>query len=130
MRRPDYLLIPDDLQFEVKSSEILAPLQSDHSPIFLKFKSFLDGGTRGPGHWKFNNSLVNDAIFINEMPDLINKISLNFNEFDDPRINFEVLKYKIRNFAREYSRHKAKERKSRREFERECVRLETKYATD
>ena len=65
------------------------------------------------------------------MQDLINKVSLNFNEFDDPRINFEFLKYKIRNFAREYSINRAKERKSRREFlEKECVRLETKYATD
>ena len=48
------------------------------------------------------------------MQDLINKVSLNFNESDDPRINFKFLKYKIRNFAREYSINKAKERKSRR----------------
>ena len=50
-----------------------------------------EGGTKGLGHWKFNNSLVNDATFINEMQDLINKVSSNFNEFDDPRINFEFL---------------------------------------
>ena len=77
MRRLDYLLIPNDPQLEVKSCEILAPLQSDHSPVFLKFKSSVDGGTKGPGHWKFNNSLVNDATFINEMQDLINKITSN-----------------------------------------------------
>ena len=131
MRRLDYLLIPNDLQFEVKNCEILAPLQSDHSPVFLKFKSSVDESIKGPGHWKFNNSLVNDVNFINKMQDLINKVSSNFNEFDDPRINFEFLKYKIRNFAREYSINKAKEKKSRREFlEKECVRLETKYATD
>ena len=65
------------------------------------------------------------------MQDLINKVSSNFNEFNDPRINFEFLKDKIRNFAREYSINKAKGRKSRREFlEKECVRLETMYATD
>ena len=91
----------------------------------------MDDSIKGPGHWKFNNSLVYDINFINKMQDLINKVSSNFNEFDDPRINFEFLKYKIRNFAREYSINKAKERKSRREFlEKECVRLETKYATD
>ena len=106
----------------VKSCEILAPLQSNYSPVFLKFKSSVDGGTKGPGHWKFNHSLVNDATFINEMQDLINKVSSNFNEFDDARINFEFLKYKIRNFAREYSINKAKERKSIRDFlEKECV---------
>ena len=121
MRRLDYLLSPNDLQFEVKSCEILAPLRSDHSPVFLKFKSSVDGGTRGPGRWKFNNSVVNDATFINEMQDLINKESSNFNEFDDPRINFEFFKYKIRNFAREYSINKTFQRKGR---------LETKYATD
>ena len=76
----------------------------------------MDERIKGPGHWKFNNSLVNDVNFINKMQDLINKVSLNFNEFDDPMINFEFLKYKIRNFAREYSINKAKERKSRREF--------------
>ena len=42
MRRLDYLLIPNDLQFEVKSCKILAPSQSDHSPVFLKFKSSVD----------------------------------------------------------------------------------------
>ena len=41
-RRLDYLLIPNDLQFEVENCEILAPLQSDHSPVFLKFKSSVD----------------------------------------------------------------------------------------
>ena len=101
MSRLDYLLIPNYLQFEVRSCEILAPLQSDHSPVFLRFKSSVDGGTRSPGHWKLNNSLVNGATFINEMPDLIDKVSSNFNEVDDPGINFEFLKYKIRNFARE-----------------------------
>ena len=102
MRRLDYLLIPNDLQFEVKNCEVLAPLQSDHSPVFLKFKSSVDESIKGPGHWKFNNSLVNEVNFINKMQDLINKVSSNFNEFDDPWINFEFLKYKIRNFAREY----------------------------
>ena len=75
MRRLDYLLIPIDLQFKVKSCEILAPLQSDHSPVFLNFKSFVDGGTKGPGHWKFNNSLLNDATLIDEMQELIDKVS-------------------------------------------------------
>ena len=42
MRQLDYLLIPNDLQFEVKSCEILAPLQSDHFPVFLKFKSSVE----------------------------------------------------------------------------------------
>ena len=88
MRRLDYLLIPNDLQFEVKSCEILAPFQNDHSPAFLKLKSFVDEGTRGPGHWKFNNCLVNDATFIDEMHDLINKVSSNFNE---PSLNLPEL---------------------------------------
>ena len=34
---------------------------------FLKFKSIVDGDTRGPGHWKVGNSVANDATFINEM---------------------------------------------------------------
>ena len=41
-RQLDYLLIPNDLQFEVKSCEILTPLQSDHFPVFLKFKSSVE----------------------------------------------------------------------------------------
>ena len=76
----------------------------------------MDESIKGPGHWKFNNSLVNDVNFINKMQDLINKVSSNFNEFDDPRINFEFLKYKIRTFAREYSINKAKERNQEGNF--------------
>ena len=91
----------------------LAPLQSDHSSVFLKFKSFVDRDTRGPGHWKFNNPLVNDATFINEMQDLINKVSSNSRSFMTQGLVLK-LSVRIRNFAREYSISKAKERKSRR----------------
>ena len=39
MRYLDFFLISDMLQPEVETSKFLSPLQSDHSPVVLKFRS-------------------------------------------------------------------------------------------
>ena len=95
MRRLDFFLISDMLQPEVETNKFLCPLQSDHSLVVLKLRS-AESAERGSGYWKFNNSSLNDAEFVTEMKEFMSQVIKKFDSFDDPRVNWEFLKYKIR----------------------------------
>ena len=114
MSRIDFFLVSDDIQSEVKSCEFLFPLSSDHSPVKLKMQS-ISTDTRGRGYWKFNNSLLEKKQFVSDMKNKINEVVSTFGDFDDPRINWEYLKFKIREFSRDTAIKLAKARKLERE---------------
>ena len=69
----DYLFISNELQDNVLSTDILPSVNTDHSAVYLKLGA-LDEMNRGPSSWKFNNSLINDTIFFDEMSDFIEKL--------------------------------------------------------
>ena len=102
MSRIDYFLISDDLQYAVKSCEFLCQLSSDHSPVKLTLHS-QSIKTSGRGYWKFNRSLLENRQFICDLKSKINGIVSNFNEFDFVRVNWEYLKFKMRQFSRSES---------------------------
>ena len=54
------------------SIDILPSVNTDHSAVYLKLGA-LDEMNRGPSSWKFNNSLINDTTFFDEMSDFIEK---------------------------------------------------------
>lgn len=114
MSRIDFFLVSEDLQSEVKSCEFLCPLSSDHSPVKLKIQAN-STGMRGRGYWKFNNSLLENRQFVSEMKNTINEVVSTFGEFDDPRINWEYLKFKMREFSRDRAIELTKARKKERE---------------
>ena len=95
MNRLDFFLISNDLQFGVDSCENLCPLSSDHSPVKLKLRTDLVHD-RGRGYWKFSSSLLQNNQFVFDMKNKINEISSTFQDFDDPRVNWEYLKFKMR----------------------------------
>ena len=97
MSRLDFFLISNDLQFGVNSCENLCPLSSDHSPVKLKLQTDL-ADDRGRGYWKFNSSLLENNQFVFDMKNKINEISSSFKDFDDPRVNWEYLKFEMRQF--------------------------------
>ena len=68
---------------------------------------------RGPGYRKFYNSLTEDTNYVSKMKYLIEDIGSSFSENDDPRINWKLLKYKIRQFTQTYSKEKARERREK-----------------
>ena len=120
----DFFLISDTLQPEVETSKFLSPLQSHHSPAVLKLRS-ADSAARERGYWKFNNSLLNDAEFVTEMKEFICQVLKKFNSFDDPRVNGEFLKYKIRQKAKKSADTKSKfQKEKRKHLENEVVHLE------
>ena len=119
-RRHDYLFISNELHDNVLSIDILPSVNTDHSAVYLRLGA-LDEINRGPSSWKFNNSLINDTTFVDEMSDFIEKCkSYDLTQFTDPRLKWEFLKYKMRSFSVIYSKNKARDRKA------ECLGLESK----
>ena len=73
---------------------ILPALSTDYSPLLI---SFLNGTSdkNGKGSWKFNNSLVYDAVYVEKMKKFITKIN-NSNEFiENSQTKWVFLKYEI-----------------------------------
>ena len=91
----------------MRSCEILHGILSDHSPVLLKISSIPES-QRGPGYWKFNNSLLNDINFVDLMRAYINELTSHREEGDDIKDFWEFLKYKVKYFSREYSIKKKK----------------------
>ena len=65
------------MQDSVKNVKILNALSTDHSPLFCFFLN-LTNISRGRGLRKFNNSLISNTIFVDEMKALIQKVIFGF----------------------------------------------------
>ena len=110
MRRFDFFLVSDIMELDISGCGFFAPVQSDHSPIFIKISPLQETG-RGPGYWKFYSSLVNDPTFVEKTKEINNEVAMNItNQFEDYRIGWEFLKYNVRQFSQVYSKRKACER--------------------
>ena len=59
MSRIDFFLISSDTQRAYKSTSILESIRTDHKLVFLDLNVSVKP-KRGPGFWKFNNSLLKD----------------------------------------------------------------------
>ena len=58
--------ISDSLQDLVNAIEIIPSLQSDQSALKMKISSLTEG-SKGPSYWKFNNTLISDEEYVNNM---------------------------------------------------------------
>ena len=110
-RRLDYFFVSDELQDNVLSVDIKPSICSDHSAMYLKVGR-VEESNRGVPVWRFNNSLINDEEYVLQMTNIIELCRQNdFSQFSDPRVKWEYMKYRIRDFSIKYSKEKSKERK-------------------
>ena len=111
-RRLDYWLISDLLQDDVVKVDIVTAIKTDHHVITLEIDS-VDDQKRGPSFWKFNNSLLDDVLFVERLRKNFPKWQDEINFCDDLRIKWDWMKYKIREESITYSKLKAKERRNK-----------------
>ena len=100
----------------------------DHSPVSISFQFY--NQKRGPGTWKFNNSLLYDPDYIKLIKDCIQETILQYSvpkENDeetafslDDQLLWEMLKLSIRGKTIAYSTHK---KRSREQEERELEKI-------
>ena len=112
--RIDYFFVSDVLmQTQKLIRAVIDPgVKSDHSIIGIAIA--ISGNKRGPGLWRFNNSLLEDKNLTDQVSLEIHKASGlkgEYNEIDNPGLLLEVLLGKIRVYCIRRSTHLAKERR-------------------
>ena len=97
-RRLDFWLVDNALQEEIEQAHIVPSIKSDHSEI-----NGIEEKIHGPSFWKFNASLLEYVTLINSRY----KVWVEeFKDIDDPRLFWDLIKYKIRQDTFSYSKGK------------------------
>ena len=74
--RLDFFLVHDSIFQYVTNADIIPGYRTDHSAIILKLK--LHESKRGKGYWKFNNSLLKDKKYVDEIKKLIQEVKQSY----------------------------------------------------
>jgi len=127
--RLDYWLVSEAIEGLISDCSISPGINSDHSAINI---SLVNNTHKGPSLWKFNNLLLEDSNYVLHMKTVI--IS-NIREMTNTgmgmsaQARWEFLKYKIKQYSRNYSIKQSKQRKKEQaDLEREIQRLENDLA--
>lgn len=124
--RLDYWMISSKLKEITTKCEIIPSVAPDHSAINLFLFNKKNNVMKNFSYWKFNNSLCNDKLYIDQMKTNIQiwKKELS-SEIKDKRVLWDFMKMKIRSFTQDYSKRIAKERRQKIEvLEKEVQDLE------
>lgn len=105
--RIDYFLISFSLINKVTGVSIEDKLRSDHNCIGLNLA--IDENTRGPGYWKFNQTLLHDEEFNIKMREFIADFFKHNEGSANPQIVWEAFKCSLRGYAIAYSSWKKKQ---------------------
>ena len=104
-RRLDCILTNSMLFDKTIEWNIHSVASTDHRgcSLLIKFAEI----ERGPGYWKFNNSLLKDLAYVHRINTLIDNHTAGLENKSDYQIEWELLKVKIRDFTRSYSKQKS-----------------------
>ena len=105
--RLDYFLIAKHLIQHAHNVETKTATTPDHKAIKLTLK--LSQVTRGPGLWKFNNSLLKDKNYLTLITESYPIISEKYAYIVDKRLRWELIKMEIRSITISFAARKAKE---------------------
>ena len=107
----DYFLISKEMHDLVTSCKITHAPQTDHSAVSIAFKSETMDQKKGPGYWKFNNSLLKDEKYTNKLRENIvqhkEKYKEKYKEVDDLGLRWDLIKMEIRGYTIMHSKTKA-----------------------
>lgn len=105
--RIDFFLVAKSLTKYVKSTEIFPAIAPDHNAIYISL-SIKCETPRGPGLWKFNNTLLNDERYVAEIKETYSRTRDYYSHLENRRLFWEMLKMEIRAATIVYAKNKAK----------------------
>jgi len=76
-----------------------------HSAITLTLQS-KGYAQRGPGFWKFNNSLLEDHDFVDQLYNMIPAYKNKYNYLTDKGLYWDIIEMEMRGFCVQYSKRK------------------------
>ena len=114
--RIDFFLIAKGLIKYVRKSDVLSSIAPDHESIHLHVSlTWTKESPRGPGFWKFNNTLLSDENYVKEIRNMYQSFRKKYCYVEDKQLFQELLKMEIRSTAISFAKRKANWSK-RREF--------------
>ena len=110
--RIDFFLVSNSIVSEVKRAEIRSSIAPDHKAIFLgiEVRSSLE---RGPGSWKFNNTLLDDEKYKELIRFIYPQIREKYKDVESKQLLWELIKMEIRAKTIKFSKSKRSEFKKR-----------------
>ena len=108
MCRLDYFLISKAVTKIVKTCKITTSIQTDHKMVIMEIDSKITNN-RGPGLWKFNNSLLDDHTYCKKVHEVI--ATAWENDTQTSEFKWEYLKFNIQTTTIQYSKQKARLRR-------------------
>ena len=127
-RRIDYIFISGSLLPYMEQSNIISLAHSDHRAVHtsLAFHNY----KRGPSYWKFNNSLLKDTTYIDQINTTIHNFSKE-NAQLHPHAKWELCKIKLKEVSISYSKRKQQNKRDKtRKLQQKLTQVESKIATD
>ena len=126
--RIDFFLIPKSLIASTKTADIKTAIAPDHKAIRLNLQCEIK--KRGPGLWKFNNSLLNDDTFVDLITTNYPLICSKYAYLANLNLKWEMIKMEIRSLTIPYAKNKAKKvRNLEKQLESSIESLENKINT-
>ena len=107
--RLDYFVVSKDMQSSIKYVKIIPNIFSDHSALSLSIISEEKDVKRGPGFWKFNNSLLTDKDYTELIFQKIPEFASKYYEVTDKGLLWEMIKMEIRAATILFSKRKARQ---------------------
>lgn len=106
--RIDYFLVSNDFKPLIKNIYYRDTCFSDHCIVNMTIN--FSNVEKGPGVWIFNNSFLEDQVFLDKMKKILaDEINSEFYNLD-PLIWWDNLKYRIKKTSQIYGREKQKEK--------------------
>ena len=103
--RIDFFLLPQHQISWVKQIETVVSNAPDHKAVKLKLNS---PNKRGPGLWKFNNSLLDNKSYATLFKENYSLIGEKYSGLEDKRLKWELVKMELRGLTIPYAKTKAK----------------------
>ena len=100
-RRLDYCFISEDILASCVSCEHSIVPNSDHKAVVVELND--NDFVRGPGFWRFNNSYLRNASFVDKMNECLTSTITDSESLGLTCIDtWELCKVEIRNFCTEF----------------------------
>ena len=106
--RLDHLFVSNQPSIRICESKIVPNIYSDHSAVVLSISFSEYEAPRGPGFWKFNNSLLSDTKYVELLNFLIPEFAKKPQGTEDKGLFWEMIKMEIRTFTIKFSKKKSK----------------------
>ena len=100
------------LKLLVYNTDIQTPIAPDHKIVCLSLKWDKEF-TRGPGFWKFNNTLLKDENYIDRIQKLYPDLLRKYSNIQDEQLLWELFKMEIRSSTISFTKGKSKLQRER-----------------